>query len=268
MKAIQVHEHLRGIGTWIDWSHTCDGFHIGDPETELTGVAVAWISVLPALKEAHRLGCNMFVTHEPTFYMNPQGIFDLEVEPNKSKKSFLEKSGMVVYRCHDMWDVMPEIGILDSWAKGLGLHQPPLATAKYYSVHESPAPTLGELARYVAEKIKSIRQETVQVIGNPNKRVSRIAIGTGAITDAQTMYELDPDALIVTDDGMYFWAAGAWAIDLELPMLIVNHPTAEEWGIANLAQYLARQFTNVPVRHIHQGCMYDVVRAHTVIVES
>src|SRR5687767_878451 len=37
-----------------------------------------------------------------------------------------------------------------------------------------------------------------------------------------------PDALLVTDDGMRFWADGSWAIDRDLPLLVVNHATADE----------------------------------------
>jgi len=259
MKAIQIHEHLRSVGTWVDWNRTCDGFKSGNTEMELTGIAVAWISVLPALKEAYRLGCNMFITHEPTFYNNPDDIADPEKEPIKSKLAFLEETGMAVYRCHDVWDVMPEIGIADSWATGLDLEQPPLATAKYYAVHKSPASTLGELARYIAGKVKPIGQEIVEVVGDLSQGVSKLAVGTGAITNAQTMHDLGADALLLTDDGMYFWGQAAWAIDLGLPILIVNHATAEEWGISNLAKYLARQFPDVPVHHISQGCMYGVV---------
>ena len=47
-----------------------------------------------------------------------------------------------------------------------------------------------------------------------------------------------PDALLVTDDGIRFWADGSWAIDRDLPLLVVNHATAEEWGMRSLAVYL------------------------------
>lgn len=42
------------------------------------------------------------------------------VEPGKTKREFLERTGMVVLRCHDAWDRWPGIGICDSWAGGLG----------------------------------------------------------------------------------------------------------------------------------------------------
>jgi len=56
------------VGTWVDWEAgaTCDGFKYGGPDTQIRGIAVAWQSSLPALRQAHELGCNLFITHEPT----------------------------------------------------------------------------------------------------------------------------------------------------------------------------------------------------------
>ena len=69
------------------------------------------------------------------------------------------------------------------------------------------------------------------------------------------------DALLVTDDGMSFWRDGSWALDRDLPLLVVNHATAEEWGMRSLVKYLQVQFPGVPVQHFPQGCQYRSVRA-------
>jgi len=68
-----------------------------------------------------------------------------------------------------------------------------------------------------------------------------------------------PDALLVTDDGMRFWADGSWAIDRDLPLLVVNHASAEEWGMRSLADYIRKHFPDVPVRHLPQGCQYQAI---------
>ncbi len=70
-----------------------------------------------------------------------------------------------------------------------------------------------------------------------------------------------PDALLVTDDGMSFWRDGSWALDRDLPLLVVNHATAEEWGMQSLAEYLKARFPGIPVRHFPQGCQYTSIRA-------
>jgi hypothetical protein len=63
----------------------------------------------------------------------------------------------------------------------------------------------------------------------------------------------------VTDDGIRFWQSGSWAMDAGLPLIVVNHATAEEWGMHSLAHYLSEQFPEVPVRFLPQGCMYRTV---------
>lgn len=67
MKAREIHEHLMQVGTWVNWSNTTDGFHFGDPETEVVGVAVGWKPYWRDLKRAKDLGCNFYFTHESIF---------------------------------------------------------------------------------------------------------------------------------------------------------------------------------------------------------
>jgi len=40
---------------------------------------------------------------------------------------------------------------------------------------------------------------------------------------------------------------------------MVNHGTLEEWGIANLGEYLEGHFPSVPVHYLRQGCIYRLV---------
>lgn len=259
MKAIDLHTRMMSVGTWVDWDHTCDGFKAGSPDSEVKGIAVAWQSTFAALREAQESGCDMFVTHEPTFYGHMDddpAVF--RHEHAHRKKEFLEQTGLVVYRCHDVWDVMPEIGIVDSWAKGLGFAGEPIATRKFYAVHPV-AGTLRDLAEAVKQKVSAIGQQMVEVVGDLDQRVHRAAVGTGAITDIALMADMGADIIIATDDGISFWGGGSWALDAGIPLIVVNHSTAEEWGIANLARYISEQFPEVAVRHIPQGCMYRLV---------
>ena len=49
------------------------------------------------------------------------------------------------------------------------------------------------------------------------------------------------------------------AIDRDLPLLVVNHASAEEWGMRSLATYLKAQFPGLPIHHLPQGCLYRSV---------
>ncbi|MGH2350792.1 MAG: Nif3-like dinuclear metal center hexameric protein [Chloroflexota bacterium] len=274
IRARDIDRHMREVGTWVDWDRTVDTFKAGDPEAEVRGIAVAWQSQWPALRDAHAAGCTLFITHEPTFYVHRDddpGVF--ADEQLAAKRAWLAATGLVVYRCHDVWDVLPEHGVRDSWARGLGLQGPPLAedARRYYGLYRVEPQSLRELARRLAERVAAVGQAHVQLVdptGEGGRReVTHLAIGTGAACRVPAMAALrtadgaGPDALLVTDDGMRFWADGSWAIDRGLPLLVVNHASAEEWGMRSLAAYLQRQFPGVLVRHLPQGCQYQTIGA-------
>ena len=270
MRALELDLHMREVGTWVDWSHTVDTFKSGDPGMDVRGIAVAWQSQFSTLKAAHAQGYNLFVTHEPTFYVHrdddPGAYAGTYTE---AKGLWLAETGIVVYRCHDVWDVMPTHGIRDSWARGLGLEGPPLAEdeRRWYGLYAVSRQTVHALAQDFAARLSAIGQDQVQVVGDLTRTVERLAIGTGAACRVPHMAELQdqdgryPDALLVTDDGMSFWRDGSWALDRDLPLLVVNHATAEEWGMGSLAEYLKVHFPGVPVQHFPQGCQYRSVRA-------
>jgi putative NIF3 family GTP cyclohydrolase 1 type 2 len=267
-----VDRHMRALGTWVRWDQTVDTFKAGDPDVPVRGIAVAWQSQWPTLKAAHAAGCNLFITHEPTFYVHrdddPGPYQDARLD---AKRAWLEQTGMVVYRCHDVWDVVPQHGVRDSWARGLGLEGPPLAEddRRYYGLYRVPTQPLRALAGALAGRVRDVGQAHVQLVGDGARSITHLAIGTGAACRVPAMAALRtpdgaaPDALLVTDDGMRFWADGSWAIDRDLPLLVVNHATAEEWGMRSLAAYLRAHFPGVPVEHFPQGCLYHTIHGGT-----
>ncbi|MDO8683184.1 MAG: Nif3-like dinuclear metal center hexameric protein [Armatimonadota bacterium] len=259
MKAIDLKNHIVKVGTWVNWENTVDRFIMGDPETEVKGIAVAWQSRTAALKKAVELGCNLFVTHESTFYRhwdNDKHILSLPHVVEKRK--FIEDHGLVILRIHDMWDQMPKVGIVDSWAAHLGLANK-LKSDTFHAVYTSPKSTLIELAKHVAAATSYLGQECVEMIGDPKAKVSKVGIGCGAITNHETMVSLGADALITADDGTEYVGHVAWEMDRGIPMIIVNHPTAEEPGVKNLADYISKHFPEVKTHFIPQGCMYRLV---------
>ena len=84
------------------------------------------------LRHAFAQGCNVVVAHEPTYFARLEcGGFEAEfahvpplakkaiVTTAQTKRQWIEEHGMVVIRCHDVWDAMPG-GIVDSLALALG----------------------------------------------------------------------------------------------------------------------------------------------------
>ncbi len=257
IKAQDIANHWQHVADWVDWEHTCDGFKAGSPNTPITHIAVGWQSTMDALRQANDLGCELFITHEPTFYSHMDDNEAWKATPAAQEKMrFLQETGMVVYRCHDAWDTFPKIGVRDSWSAYLDLGEP-VAQRGYYNLHDVPMTTAWELAGRIAEKVKPLRQQGVQFIGQKQHMVDKLAIGTGAITNAQEMVAMGADVVLLTDDGMVQWRDGAWLADTNIPAIVVNHTTAEFPGIRNLQVYLKETF-DVPVELVGDSCGYEM----------
>lgn len=261
MKAYEIEEYLASLNSgWVDYSQSVDHWKAGDPKAEVTGIAVGWMSWVWALEQAKALGCNVFITHEPTFYHH------LDTDPTildwpevKAKQEKIRELGISVLRCHDLWDQMPNIGIPDSWGKKLGLGQP-IAGEGYYRVYDGQGRPALEIARDMAARVKDLGQEAVQIIGPTNRLVHRIVVGTGAITPYRHMLlEYQADLVICTDDGFTYWRDGAHAIDTGETVLVFHHHVAEDYGLELLSDHLAAKFAPLPVHFIRQRCMYQLV---------
>ena len=263
MKARDLQSYFQSLnGGWVNLQKTVDTFKAGDPETEATGIAVGWMSYTWALRKALELGCNVFVTHEPTYYNHEDDIASVSGMPGvREKQQFIQDNGLVVLRCHDLWDQLPGIGIPDSWAEWLGLGTP-LVTDGYYRVYDVAGKTALDVARQVAARVQAFGQTSVELAGPADKPVSRLAIGTGAITPFfHFVRQYGADLALCTDDGIWYWHDGGYATDMGIPLIVVNHAVAEEAGLRNMAEHLRQHFPGVPVHHIPQRCMYTLVSA-------
>ncbi|MBN2295248.1 MAG: Nif3-like dinuclear metal center hexameric protein [Pirellulales bacterium] len=267
-----VQNHLRGMGAkWIpiDSKRTVDTIHAGDPDAQVTRIAVAWNGYLETLKKVHEEGYDLIVVHEPPYYClrntKPTGF---ALEGANRKKKFLEESKLALIRCHDVWDRVAEIGICDSWAKLLGLEKEinrpanfdPTAARPFHVAYEIEPVRAGDFAATVAAKVAIHDHKNVMLVGPEDKIVRSVAIGTGAITRFNQMVtELRPDLTLCSDDGFTFWRDGTLAIDMEYPVVIASHSSAEEFGMKQMADHLAKTFPQVLVRHIPEKAMYQQI---------
>lgn len=261
MKAREVLEHFRGVGTWVDWIGTCDQFLHGDPEAQVTGIAVAWIPTNEAIRRAAQMGCSLFITHEPAFYPGYEHTATGE-RLIQAKKDLLDESGITLMRCHDTWDRLPDVGIPDAWAAFLGFETEARPVECYYRTCLVGDLTVEDLARRILRKVRGLGQDTVLIFGDRARKVKRMAVGTGAITYLPHMHELNPDAILATDDGINSYTGGLWAADLDIPLLVVNHATAEKPGMQAMAKYLMQAFPGVSAEYV------DVEFPYTSVCEA
>ena len=180
MNTNDIREYLLSNSPWVDPNHTVDHVLAGDAQKQVRKVGVGWFPAIGNLVAAHEQGCDLYISHEPLFWDHWATGKYKAVEPALAKQRFLDKTGMVVLRAHDNWDNWPEIGIRDSWAKGLGLTNFIAEdVTRWHGVYQIKETTLKEFAKYVASKINVLGEDSVRVLGDPQMKVSRPSVGVG-----------------------------------------------------------------------------------------
>jgi putative NIF3 family GTP cyclohydrolase 1 type 2 len=151
---------------------------------------------------------------------------------------------MVILRAHDTWDQWPEIGIRDSWAAFLGLTNRIYVsqTHNYHAIYEVPRQTLRTFAQCVAERIRPLGEDSVQVMGNPECVIHRPALGVGCIGPDADIVAAGADVLVLCYDGAPYWSVRERLYELGAAVVTVEHGTSEMPGIENLCRHLESVF--------------------------
>jgi len=268
VKATEIREHFLSVGRWVDREKTVDRIIIGDPETEVRRALVSWISDFRAVREAVARGCQMLVTHEPTFWIHANEVATFEQWERGSanrqlaerKRAFIEQHKLVILRVHDAWDGMPEIGIPWAWARHLEVGERPAAVSEgsYQQRYDIEPMPLDGLAERIAQRAALLGEPAVQVVGPGDKVVSRVGIGTGCYTDIALFLSLGCDVSIVCDDSNWYWQWLQFAADYGHAVIRVNHGVTEEPGMVTLTEYI-NQMLPVRAEHLPHGASFRLV---------
>ena len=273
LTAADVNNHLRSLIEVAEPS--VDKIIIGDPGTPVRKIGTAWMPYWQTCKQAVRDGVNVLVVHEPTFYAHR----DLEAEewlridnPGAGQQHYLKlrdekarwirDNGLVIIRCHDVWDKLPDIGIPYAFGQALGFSDDDILRSEtYYNVYGTdPVPAL-EMARRIAARLNVAGQPGVAFYGDENYTVRSVGVGTGCICDPMSYMQLEPDLYIAIDDTVRTWIQTTYSEDTGKPLVVVNHGTSEEFGIKLLSDHLSRTFQEHEVIHYKQGCTYRWISA-------
>lgn len=269
MRAGDILAHFHAVCWWLDRERTVDRIIIGDPEAPVRRALVTWMSTFPAVRAAAARGCQLVVTHEPTFWVHQEELAAVARWPAHSpraqtaarKRTFIEEHGMVVLRIHDSWDRMPEVGIPWAWGRFLGLGDRPslIGSAGFQHRYDIEPTSLDALAGRIAARTARLGEPMVQVVGDGERLVSKVGIGTGCYCRPSEFVEMGCDVSVVCDDGTWYWEQLQAAADSDHPLIRVNHGTSEEPGMVTLTHYLRETFPDLTVEHLPHGSCFRLV---------
>ena len=231
------------------------GFRFGNPDIEVTGVAVSWYLEKRVIEEAIAKQMNMLLIHEPgIFYGNQQPWHTClaeETNPvNLAKKRLLTENDLCVYTAHSNWDLQPEVGMQPTFARALGFtHE--LKRDIAVGIYRIDPQPFSQLIDHV-KKATGLAQLRVQ--GDDERRVSVVAVGFGSMgTVVDAIAANDADAGVFGELSEFAFTA---AREADLPLIEATHLISESIGFKRVVDVMKVRVPNVRFEFIDVPLSY------------
>lgn len=239
--------------TWSD--KTVDTFKAGDPETEVTGIACTFMATIDVLRKAAQNGCNLVITHEPTYYNHLDNKDLLLGDPvYAAKQAIIEKNNMMVFRFHDHWHRTTPDGIY----KGMidKLQWSSYLVEGESNIFDFPGITLHDVTNHLKQLFPEAQ---IRVIGNPKLKVNYAAFSAGAPGSATHIKLLQRDEInLVVIGEAPEWESISYVRDASQAgfpksMIILGHTVSEEAGMEYCSRWMQSFIDDLPVLYIKAG---------------
>jgi putative NIF3 family GTP cyclohydrolase 1 type 2 len=252
--AAQIIERIQKESN-VPWTgQTVDIFKTGNPQTPVTGIVTTMFATMDILKEAVATGCNLIITHEPTFYNHTDDTTALAGKHDpvyEDKSRYIEDHHLVIWRFHDHIHMMNPDGIIEGVVHRLGWEKYEVNPGvSYFVMPEIPVRDLAAAIK------KSLGISMLRVIGDPDFRVTKVAFAPGAPGSEMQMDALareDVEVLLIGESRE--WETIEYARDAteqgkHKAMIILGHVPSEEAGMEACARWLKTFINEVPVNYI------------------
>jgi putative NIF3 family GTP cyclohydrolase 1 type 2 len=234
---------------------TVDTIKAGDPSTPVTGIATTFLATMDVLREADRLGLNLVITHEPTFYNHlDETVFFVGDPVYLEKLAFIQKHHMVVFRFHDqMHEVVPD-PVAVAFVQAMGWQDYMDAGSPWQLT--IPRTTLLDLSRELAKKLNA---PTLRVVGKPDLPITHVVLRPGAAgTQKQILALRSDDVEVLLAGEVPEWETVEYVRDASAQgrhkaLILMGHAISEEAGMKQCAEDLRALFPNVEVQFVAAG---------------
>ena len=288
----QGHIIRGGLVVPIDEETTRDKILFGDPDIECTGIVTTCWANISVIEKAARMGANLIICHEALFWNHGDHTEWLEEQKNRTylyKKELLEKNGIVVWRDHDYihsgilladgtyadgifyglaeilgWTSYIDVETSQRIDEAGGWHDFSLPGKLDPLAYKIPETTVKELARSL---IRRLKLNGVKVIGDPDKKVSRIAIPFHVFGEAKKEIALADEGRIdcfltmeLVDFTLAEYVRDADLSEGRAAIIGMGHFNIEEPGMQYMAGYIPRAVgEEIPCTFVQSGDTYQYI---------
>lgn len=235
----------------IPWrTETVDTFKAGNPETSVSGIATTGMATFSVLKRAAKAGRNFVITHEPTFYSHQDQTAAFEQDATyQAKQRFIREQNLVVWRFHDHAHAIRPDPLVAGSARALGWSA--FASPSEPRIYVIPPTTLRELARDVAKRLEG---RAIRVAGDPDMKVTRIALGPGYGVPALTSsFDVSVGGEAPESGGNAEYAEDAAANGQPKGVIVLGHMMSEDWGMKEVADWLRAFIADTQIDWVPAG---------------
>jgi putative NIF3 family GTP cyclohydrolase 1 type 2 len=247
----RIQEHVG-----VPWQkETVDTFKAGDPDTKVTGIAVTMMASFDVLQRAAASNANLIITHEPTFYNHLDDLKEIPQKENDpvlaEKLAFIKEHHLVVWRFHDHWHRRTPDGIEAGMTHALGWEA--FQDKQNQHLFTIPETTLQELAAALKTRLEL---HTMRVVGDPQMKITRIALSPGAAGMQREIGALEnPDIqLLITGESREWetveYAADAVSEKKNKALIVLGHIPSEQAGMEECTRWLKMFVSEVPVKFV------------------
>lgn len=257
MKAFEIMEDLFSLANPLWGDRTCDTLKAGDPDREVSKVAVSMFATVEVVRNAREWGAQLLIVHEPTYYNHwddhTEDPFEVE------KRRFVENSGLTVYRFHDHpHSTDPDI-ITTGEILYLGLD----CTVEKTDVFDLTrlrlaAPmTPRQLAKYIEDTLGIAH---VRIAGGADMPCTCVSLMVGTPGGLERELLREGTEIIVTGE-ICEWSLGERVRDAaqlghRKALLVLGHIGSERDGMKYTARILKERQPHLDVRYFECGEVY------------
>ena len=248
----QVIERIKA-NVGVPWrAETVDRFVAGNEDIPVKGIATTMMATLDVVQRAAATGRNLVITHEPTFWLHQDTLTGIEQDATyQFKANFIKKNNMAIFRFHDHWHAHKPDGIATGMMRELGW-------GKYVDPQNVRRFTFpeGALSRLASEMKTKLKIRTMRVVGDPNLKVSKVAVSWGNLSREPGIPILSrPDVDLLICGETREWEVVEYAQDCissgqKKALIVLGHVVSEQAGMKYCAEWLKTFVSDVPVEFV------------------